>query len=142
MPVKSIFKGLLPKSYRQQWSVIQQYQHFFQAQESDAVFQLVKVANVTSDYLHVTMPNPALANYLRLHNEEIRSLLLESFGHALEIKISSRPEANNEVFDKPKLKPAQHFSDKVCSQVFDAADSVDDERLSAALKSLSKAIKE
>ena len=136
----SIFKGLLPAEYREKTGLIQQYQYFFEAQESDAVFQMVKVCNVTDEYLQVSVPNPALSVYLRMHAEEIKALMMENFGQALELKISSRPESAGESAKNIPLPPAPHFPQKVCQQVYDSANSVEDDALSAALKSLSKTI--
>ena len=141
LSASSLCSSFLPPDYREKWGLIQQYQHFFEAQQSDAVFTMVKVLNVTDTQLIVSVPNPALSTYLRMHGEEIKALLLESFGKALELKISSRPETASDHLTKPALKPAQHFDDTVCSQINDAANSIEDEDLQAALKSLSETIR-
>lgn len=141
LSASSLCSAFLPAEYRQKWGLIQQYQHFFEAQESDAVFTMVKVLNVTDAQLIVSVPNPALSTYLRMHGDEIKALLFENFGKALELKISSRPETGRDHLAKQPLKPAPHFDDNVCSKINDAANTIEDEDLQAALKSLSKTIR-
>lgn len=136
----ALFKGLLPENFQQQRALIQQYQYFFQAQESDVVFQMVTVVNVTDRYLHVSVPNPALANYLRLHSQQIQQQIQHDFGLGLELKISARPENMHNSEHQQKLPPARHFSKTVCDQIKHSADSLEDDALKAALKSLSKTI--
>ncbi|MBT3724482.1 MAG: hypothetical protein HOG41_13965, partial [Gammaproteobacteria bacterium] len=78
VPVSSLFKRLLPEGFAQKRAEIEQFQHFFEVQESDAVFQMVKVTNITDQYLNVTLPNAALSSYLRLPSEQIRQQILEN----------------------------------------------------------------
>lgn len=141
MRVTKLFKGLLPEGFQQKRSLIQQYQHFFKSQQSDAVFQMVQVVNVTDRYLHVSVPNPALATYLRLHSEQIQQKMRHNFGSILELKVSARPEDMRNYEHKQKLPPARHFSKKVCDRINNSVESIDDEALKAALISLSKTIR-
>lgn len=139
--VASLFKGVLPEDYLHKRAIVQQYQHFFESQETDAVFQMVQVTNVTDQYLVVTLPNAALSSYLRLHSGQIRQLIIENFGVSLELKISTRPAV-----EKPHSKPAfnhgliPEISHSSCEQIVNAADYVEDEELKNALKSLSRTL--
>ncbi len=140
VPVSSLFKGLLPEGFAQKRAEIEQFQHFFEVQESDAVFQMVKVTNITDQYLNVTLPNAALSSYLRLHGEQIRQQILENFGVDLILKISTRPEVSQQNKQYAKHKLTADFSQSSCDQMTNAADYVDDEELKKALKSLSKTL--
>jgi len=104
VPVSQLFKRLLPEGFAQKRAEIEQFQHFFDLQESDAVFQMVKVTNVTSQYLNVTLPNAALSSYLRLHSEQIRQSIIENFGVDLILKISTRPEIAEQEKHSPTHK--------------------------------------
>ena len=138
--VASLFKGLLPEGYLQKNAQIQQYQYFFESQESDAVFQMVKVTNVTDQYLNVTLPNATLSSYLRLHGEQIRQLVMENFGVDLILKISTRPEISNQLEDREIQDWLPDISRSSCDQITNAADYVEDDDLKNALKSLSKTL--
>lgn len=140
MPLATLFKGLLPEGYAQKRAQIQQFQHFFEMQESDAVFQMVKVTNVTDNYLNVTLPNAALSSYLRLHSEQIRQLILQNFGVELELKISTRPELFNQTEHQGKKALLADISQSSCDQMKTAADYVEDDNLKRALKSLSRTL--
>ena len=135
--VGRFFKGLLPEGYAQQQAQIQQFQHFFEAQESDAVFQMVKVTNVTDNYLNITLPNAALSSYLRLHSEQIRQLIQHNFGMELVLKISTSPESFNQPEQLNKKTLLADISQFSCDQMKTAADYVEDDNLKRALKSLS-----
>ena len=140
MQVASLFKGLLPEGYLQKNAVVQQYQYFFESLESDAVFQMVKVTNVTDQYLNVTLPNATLSSYLRLHGEQIRQLISENFGVDLILKISTRPEVSK----RPEAIKNQDWlpdiSKSSCDQITNAAEYVEDDELKKALKSLSRTL--
>ena len=138
--VARLFKGLLPEDYAQKRALIQQYQQFFESQESDAVFQMVKVTNVTDDYLNVTLPNAALSSYLRLHGEQIRQSILESFGVELTLKISTRPESFTQTEQKHNEDWLPEISRSSCDQIVNAAEYVEGDELKDALKSLSKTL--
>jgi hypothetical protein len=142
VPLASLFKNLLPPDYAEKRAQIQQLQYFFVAQESDAVFQMVKVANVTDHYIHVTVPNAALSSYLRLHTEHIRQLLIENFGLDLALKISTRPESMESTGQEHKESLQADISSASCQQMKNTADYVEDETLKNALKSLSKTLLE
>lgn len=142
MPVSSLFSRLLPDEFQRKRATIQQYQQFFYSIDTDAVFQMVEVMNVTADTLTVAVPSSALVNYLRLHSPEIRQQIFEQFHHSLELKIIARPDSMCLEDEKIKLKPAKHFSRSISDQVKKSASMVDDEDLQSALVSLSKAIRE
>lgn len=136
----SIFKKLLPEGYAQKRAQIQQFQYFFEAHESDAVFQMVKVTNVTGEYLNVTLPNAALSSYLRLHSEQIRQEIVQNFGVDLILKISTRPESLSQNDPEIKKDWLPDISQSSCDQMINAADHVEDDELKNALKSLSKTL--
>ena len=142
MPVSSLFRKLLPHNFQQKNATIQQYQQFFHSQTGDAVYQMVEVMNVTDSVLTLSVPSPALVNYLRLHSVEIRQQITEQFGIFLDLKIIAQPGSLETGSQKRALKPPRHFSEDVCIKLRKSASSVDDEALRAALISLSKAIKD
>lgn len=141
VPVSRLFGRLLPEGYAQKNALIQQLQAFFESQESDAVFQMVTVSNVTDSSLTLSLPNAALASYLRLHGEHIRQQVKEYFGLDLQLKISTRPESS---VVQPQKKTSKKFHADIslnsCDQMSNAADYVDDDELKNALKSLSKTL--
>jgi len=140
VPLSQLFKRILPEGFAQKRAEIEQFQHFFDLQESDAVFQMVKVTNVTGQYLNVTLPNAALSSYLRLHSDQIRQLILENFGVDLILKISTRPEVSEREKQYPKHKLSADFSQSSCDQMTTAAEYIEDEELKQAMKSLSKTL--
>ncbi|MCP4075520.1 MAG: hypothetical protein GY744_04975 [Gammaproteobacteria bacterium] len=140
VPVSQLFKRLLPEGFAQKRAEIEQFQHFFDLQESDAVFQMVKVTNVTAEYLNVTLPNAALSSYLRLHSDQIRQSILENFGVDLMLIISTRPEVSAQEKHYPKHKLTADFSQSSGDQMTNAAEYIEDEELKQAMKSLSKTL--
>ncbi len=138
--VARLFKGLLPEGYMQKRSQIQQYQHFFESQDSDPIFQMVRVTNVTDQYINVTLANSALSSYLRLHGDQIRQLILQNFGVELTLKISTQPESFKQPEQKHKEDWLPEISKACCEQITDAADYVEDDDLKNALKSLSRTL--
>ncbi len=138
----SLFGKLLPKDFKQKSATINQYQHFFQSQTSDAVYQMVDVLNVTQDCLTVSVPSPALLNYLRLHSQQIRDLISEQFGHYPQLKIKVIPETPDPDGSGKDLKPARHFSPAVCDQIIKSAGGLQDEELREAMISLANTIKD
>ncbi len=140
-PIQSLFRKLLPQEFRQKRGQIEHFQQFFAGQEQDAVFQLVRVLNVTAQYLHVSLPNPPLANYFRLHSQEIRQQIKQQFGQDLQLKISVQPQAD-EAGESREHKPLPHYSSAVTEQIGRSADAVDDAELKAALKSLSRTLRD
>ena len=140
LPVRALFRRLLPENFLQKRALIQHYQQFFESQASDAVFQMVTVVNVTEQYLHVSLPNPTLASYFRLHGEQVKQLIRDQFGVELQIKISVRPEVESEA-GLSSLSTLPHFSASVCEQINNSADAVEDDELKQALKSLSRTLR-
>lgn len=140
VPVSELFRNHLPQGFVQKRAQIEQFQSFFATRESDAVFQMVTVSNVSATELSLTMPGAALASYLRLHTEQLRAEIYEMFGVELNIKISSRPEAPA-LDSHPHKKPlAADISSASCAQMTAGAEFVQDERLKNALKSLSQTL--
>jgi len=139
--VSSLFGKLLPQDYRQKSALINQFQHFFDQQKSDAVFQMVKVMNVTEHQLVLAVPSPALVNYLRLHSQQIKAQIAELFGQHLELKIMAQPESLVGDSEPPEKKGLKHFSESVTRQIKKSSASVDDEELRQAMISLAEAIK-
>ena len=139
--VSRLFSKLLPAGFSQKSAEIQQLQAFFASQESDPVFQMVTVVNVTDSYLTVALPNAALSSYLRLHSDGIRQQISEYFGLELALKISTRPESfsPNEA-GKIKKEFSADISLSSCEQMKNAADYVQDDALKNALKSLSNTL--
>ncbi len=138
-PIQALFRKLLPQEFRQKRAQIDHLQQFFAERKSDAVFQVVRVLNVTPQYLHVSLPNPALANYFRLHGQEIRQQIKQQFGQDLQLKISVQPPGN--ATDRsPSYAPLPHYSADVTEQIGRSADALEDDELKAALKSLSKTL--
>ncbi len=142
-PVKlsSMFGKLLPEDYRHKRAMIDQYQHFFNEQTSDAVFQMVEVMNVTDQYLVLAVPSPALVNYLRLHSLQIKTQIAELFGQNLELKIHAQPGSAIQNASEEHKQGLRHFSEPVTSQIKKSAASVEDEALREAMIALSEAIK-
>jgi hypothetical protein len=143
-PVKisSLFGKLLPENYRQKNAAISQYQHFFNEQTGDAVFQMVEVTNVTDHQLVLAVPSPALVNYLRLHSQQIKSQLAGLFGQTLDIKIIAQPgsmERQPEINKQHKLK---HFPNSVCAQIEKSASTLEDDELRRAMIALARTIKQ
>lgn len=139
--VSKLFGKLLPDNYRQKTATIHHYQQFFNSQSSDAVFQMVQVMNVNDDCITLAVPSSALVNYLRLHSSEIRQQIFEQFDRMLALNIIAEPQLMSPAEQKNQLPPAKHFSRSVCDQLKKSAASVDDDKLKAALVSLSKTIR-
>ncbi len=137
--IARLLKNQLPEEFALKRGLLLQYQQFFLSQESDAIFKMVKVTNVTDQFLHVTVPNSALSAYLRLHSDQIRQLILQNFGVTLTLKISTQPESSTTA-DHKHNDWLPEISQASCDQIVNAADYVDDEGLSNALKSLSKTL--
>lgn len=138
--VSSYIARLLPANFGQQRSLILQFQHFFDSLPGDAVYQLVRVLNVTDQYLHVALPNSALSAYLRLHGEQILRQVKKSFGLTLQLKISTRPDLvtpSTVQSAKPELPEVSADS---CKQIRSSAGAIEDEALSDALQSLSETL--
>ena len=139
--LSSLFNKALPENFRSRGAEIQHYQAFFESRSGDAVFQMVRVMNVTEDTLSLSVPSPALVNYLRLHTQEIRQQITEQFGKQLELKIVASPDSGSEESSSIKLKPARHFDQQVCDRLQRSAAGVDDDNLRQALIALSKSIR-
>jgi len=141
LPVSELFKQHLPQDFSRKRAQIEQFQAFFATRDSDAVFQMVTVNNVTASELSLTLPSAALASYLRLHAEQLRQQIREMFGVELSIKISTRPDVQSAAHDgNRKKRLAADISSASCDQMTSSAEFVDDERLRNALKSLSKTL--
>ena len=110
-------------------------------QDSDAVFQLVRVLNVDNACLTLSVPSPALINYLRLHSEQISRQIEHQFGRSMALKIVAAPAGAQQTLPRSQLKPAPHFSQEVCDQVTKSANNLEDDELRQSLLSLAKAIK-
>lgn len=139
-PLKKLFGKVLPHNYAEKYALIHQYQQFFHEQQNDAVFQLVKVMNVTSNSITVSVPSPALVTYLRLHSQQLDESIQQQFGQHMELIIKAVPES-----DKPKtvkLEPARHCSEQVSEQVRKSSSSLEHEELKQAMIRLAKAIKD
>ena len=134
----SLFKKLLPPDYAQKRAEIDQLQQFFSAQDSDAVFGMVTVLNITDQYLHVSLPNATLSAYLRLHSAQIRQMLLEHFNIDVELKISTRPQQQQKEIEMKPL--TADFSDASRQQMQGSAQYIEDDDLKAALNSLSETL--
>ena len=137
--VASIFNKLLPPDYAKKRAELDQLQQFFTAQESDAVFAMVSVVNITEQYLHVSLPNATLSAYLRLHSAQISQTLRENFNIDVELKISTRPEAPEQQA-VPKLKARADFTDESRLKMQRSAQYIEDDELKAALNSLSETL--
>ena len=140
-PVQAIYKRLLPQDFVAKRALIRQYQQFFADCKTDAVFQMVEVLNVTEDYLHVSLPNPPLANYFRLHGAEVRQQIREQFNRDLQIKISVQPQGGGQGAEQ-QHRPLAHYDQAVTEQISKSADALDDDELKAALKSLSQTLQD
>ena len=137
--VASIFSKVLPPDYARKRAELDQLQQFFSSQESDAVFAMVRVVNLTHEYLHVTLPNATLSAYLRLHSMQIKQMLRENFNIDVELKISTRPEASEQKA-QPKMKANRDFSEASREQMQQSAQYIEDDALKAALDSLSQTL--
>ncbi len=138
--VAQLFGKILPQNYRSRAALINQYQHFFNALESDAVFQMVKVINVEENVLTLSLPSAALMNYLRLHSQQISSQIEEQFGQLMQLKLTTSPAGAQNEQAHVRLKPAAHFSEQVSEQIKRSAKDVDDEELMQSLVNLADAI--
>jgi len=135
----SLFSKVLPQNYVHKRAEIDQLQQFFSAQQSDAVFGMVQVNNITDQYLHVSLPNATLSAYLRLHSAQIKDMLREHFNLDVELKISTRPSTSAPATGHKKKFPV-NISQASCQQMQKGAESVEDDGLKAALKSLSNTL--
>ncbi len=140
--VSNWVKACLPDSFQEKSASIQQYQAFFEQQTSDAVYALVKVLNVNDNELTLAVPSPALVNYLRLHEAQIRRQIETLFHHSMSIKVVAQPELMET--DTNSLEPVQskHYSATVCAQIQKSAASLEDNDLRDALLSLAKTLQQ
>lgn len=134
LPVKNFFARVLPEDYRAHASLIQQFQHFFQQMRDDAVYQQVTVNNVSDNLLHVSLPNSTLANYFRLHERELQQSIESAFSIRPSIKVTVQPEQRNKELLREPLAPV---SEKIADQINKSSETMEDEHLKAAIKSLS-----
>jgi hypothetical protein len=140
--VSELCKDLLPADFRQRRSRIDQYQHFFKSLESDAVFAMVEVINVSDDLLTLALPSSALVNYLRLHQEYLTAAIEQQFGHTPALKMIVAPGGRPESGDgRGSLAHANPVSQRARDQIRAGADLVEDEELRDALHSLAKHLK-
>lgn len=141
VPLSSLFGKVLPENFRQKSATIHQYQQFFNSLESDAVFQMVEVINVTDEHLSLAVPSPSLVNYLRLHSQQLRQQIEEQFGLDLELIFKVLPESISPKREIKKMPSARHFSASVSDQIKKSSSGLDDEELRNAMISLADTIK-
>ncbi len=139
-PMATMFGDLLPPDYASKRAEIDQLQMFFNTQQSDAVFQMVTVLNVTDDYLHVSLPNATLSAYLRLHTEQIRQMLKDYFQLDVALKISTQPEAAHAETSRSQSDFGADISPATSEKMQKMAQDIDDETLRKAMQSLSKTL--
>lgn len=142
LQISRLCAKILPEGYQSKTALINQYQHFFNSLDSDAVFQMVKVVSVEANMLTVSLPSAGLVNYLRLHNQQICKEIEHQFGQVMGLKIISSPSGAYNVAARTRLKPAAHFSAEVSDKIKISARGIEDDELKQSLLRLAEAIKQ
>jgi hypothetical protein len=142
LQVSRLFGKILPDGFQAKTALINQYQHFFNSLDSDAVFQMVRVVSVEANILTVSLPSAGLVNYLRLHTQQISREIEHQFGQLMALKIISSPTGAQNEMPRPRLKPAPHFSAEVSDKIKISAKGIEDDELKQSLLRLAEAIKQ
>ncbi len=142
LQVSRLFGKILPDGFQAKTALINQYQHFFNSLDSDAVFQMVKVVSVEADMLTVSLPSAGLVNYLRMHAQQISKEIEHQFGQVMALKIVTSPMGAQNEMPRSRLKPAAHFSAEVSDKIKISAKNIEDDELKQSLLRLAEAIRQ
>ena len=101
---------------------------------------MVQVLTVHSNVVSVAANSPVVANYLRLHLDDLQRTLSSIVGPNVRIDIKTRPASLSDVELPGKPRQPRSVSSSTAARLSSNAESIEDETLRAALQSLARTL--
>ena len=132
---------MLPPEFEQVTRLGPDIQRFLEQNLPETVNQSVTLLTINQDEIVVAANSPMVANYLRLHSNEIEQQLREAFKLEQALKFRTIPDSllkldNNEYRPHPEQVSAESIE-----AIRRNAEWIEDEELKAAMLSLAESLK-
>lgn len=139
--IDRLCRAVLPAEYERVSRLAPAIQAFLEQNLPGSVNRSVRLLTITRDEVVIAAYTPMVANYLRLHGAEIRQQLHESFDIDLEVRFRALPESMLHTPTRPPTGAPRRIGDAALEAIERGAESIDDEGLREALRSLARGMK-
>ena len=139
--IGKLCQSILPEDFERIRRKLPQVQQFLEDNLPEPVNRSVTLLTINPDEIVVAASTPLVANYLRLHQREIRQQLRETFGFEQALRFRSIPESMLHL-DRPG---SSREPGPVSSESIEALERnlqwIEDDDLKAALQGLADSLK-
>ena len=133
--------AVLPAEFERVSRLAPATQAFLEQNLPEPVNRSVRLLTVTRDELVIAASTPMVANYLRLHGNEIRQQLRESLDIDVEVRFRALPASMLQASTRPATEAPRKVGSATLDLIERGAESIDDEGLREALRSLARGMK-
>lgn len=134
-------RAVLPPGYARVQRYTAGIQRFLEENLPPPVNRCVTLLTIDDDEIVIAANSPPVASYLRLHGNEIRQQLRETFGLEQAVRFRSVPESLLRVEPPGERRVPRRVSARSAEAIERNASSIDDEGLREALLSLARSMK-
>lgn len=133
--------SVLPAEFERIKRVAPRLQAFLDENLPPPLNRAVTLLTLSDDEIVIAASTPVVANYLRLHQSELKQQLRETFGMRQALRFRSLPDSLLRLeHERPERTP-RRVSDETVTALERGANWIEDERLRAALLSLAESLK-
>ncbi|MGD8349520.1 MAG: DciA family protein [Gammaproteobacteria bacterium] len=140
--INRLCQSVLPPGYERVERLAPEMQRFLEENLPEPMNRAVTLLNVTDDEIVIAAYNPMVANYLRLHSNEIAQQIRETLGLEARLKFRTLPESMLQAGPRKQQRAPRTTSAASAEAVRRSAEWIEDEDLRAALLSLAQSMKQ
>ena len=136
-------RSVLPPGYDLMVREGPRIQAFLQQNLPEPINQQVNLLSIDAEQIVISANSPVVANFLRLHANEIQQQLRETFQFDQSIRFRTLPDSLLQVDRKTPASSRQprKVSDESVQAIERNADWIEDDGLKAAMKSLAQSLR-
>jgi cell pole-organizing protein PopZ len=139
--IDRLCRELLPAGFERVSRLAPEIQQFLEHNLPESVNRSVRLLTVGRDEIVIAAFTPMVASYLRMHAAEISQQLRETFALDLEVRFRTLPESLLDAVPRPQTSLPREVGAATAGIIERGAESVDDEQLREALRSLARTMK-
>ena len=139
--IDRLCREVLPAEFERVSRLAPQIQQFLEHNLPESVNRSVRLLTLGRDEIVIAAYTPMVASYLRLHAAELRQQLRETFDLDLEVRFRTLPESLLHAADRPATPRLREVDAATVGVIERGAESIDDEALREALRSLARSMK-
>ena len=139
--ISRLCQSVLPPGYERVERLAPELQRFLEENLPAPINRAVSLLTVIGDEIVIAAYNPVVANYLRLHANEIAQQIRETLGFDARLRFRTLPESLLQAGPRVRERQPRPVSAESIDALRRSAEWIEDEELRAALLSLAQSMR-